>query len=247
MEFSNKPSKFIISEYLSYKDIGQPFESHINHEKYAKALLEIAEIYGDEIITNTISEIRKTFDRVIEKLGVDDICSKTSKSLTWIIWDVSKQYYMYKNPEASNSDYYDNTNPLTSSDKQTEIINRQLGFEIFHNDRNFIFLNGLNTLTMPSLNKGEILSLIEGLIQQNSGRYNYLSSYQYAIIGKAITDHIMDGRINILQDWFILGEKEKAWKEKMGWKAHFDDLQKKFEPFYKLFDKKKDNENEGEE
>jgi hypothetical protein len=170
----------IYHEFLSYK--GSTFykeESsiryyydHISCQKYSSALKQIVSLYGESNLHNLASRLLNEFNSCMEKL--DCMPSEVGKNQSWVYWDIAKQFYLFNHPEESNKNYKIE-NPFVSTDKQSEIVERHIGWEIYTYNK-FRFLNS-------SLTNCENSSINNELLMDE--RIN-LHSYEYYALGKAI-------------------------------------------------------------
>ena len=115
---------------LDYSDVrGSPGNIRDSGRRYAEALS------GQDplAIEALVSKIRKEMEAATQALGIP--ISAAGRSQSWAYWDVGKQLYMQQNPTQSNTDKYRLANPLTDSQIQKEIIQRQIGYEISRKDR----------------------------------------------------------------------------------------------------------------
>ncbi|OGH94935.1 MAG: hypothetical protein A2538_04570 [Candidatus Magasanikbacteria bacterium RIFOXYD2_FULL_41_14] len=137
-------------QYLSYGDVYDENEKkgvwqHTHdqsgnltgsYHNYSRELYDILKLKSKrERFEKTVAKLRAYFDDAVKKIGLTDI-DKTSKSNTWISWDIAKQSYLVKHPEGSNQNYElaDPLNPDSSENKKIlqEIADRHIGYEFYH-------------------------------------------------------------------------------------------------------------------
>ncbi len=133
------PTKDILHEYLAYQDTfvsdidkKSMLERTIKSEsanKYAKALQEIISTNPKEKIELIVSDMLTEAYDILKKIGV--IGSPFLNSKTWAMWDIGKQYYFATHPDEADK-RYEIVDPLKSSEKITEIVDRHIGWEVYH-------------------------------------------------------------------------------------------------------------------
>jgi hypothetical protein len=97
--------------------------------EYAKELQTLLRTkWGKDILNSKVSEIRKTYQELLNKLNIND--SAYWKQDTWIYWDIAKQLHLSKNPSKSDPSKYSLWNPLTDNKISQDIIDRHLWWEI---------------------------------------------------------------------------------------------------------------------
>jgi len=138
------------AQYLSYGDVYDDDEKkgvwqHTHdqsgdligsYHNYSRELYDILKLKSKrERFEKTVAKLRAYFDDAVKKIGLTDV-DKTSKSNTWISWDIAKQSYLVKHPEGSNQNYElaDPLNPDSSENKKIlqDIADRHIGYEFYH-------------------------------------------------------------------------------------------------------------------
>ncbi|MEA5461684.1 hypothetical protein VB796_21630 [Arcicella sp. LKC2W] len=108
--------------------------AHESSPQYAYSLKELFEKYSEY----RIHELAKSLHNdLLSKIKFFEIISEYGLSLSWVYWDIAKQYYFYKNPHLQKSPIlYPPKNPMEDKNIQEEIVLRQLGWEIFRQREN---------------------------------------------------------------------------------------------------------------
>ena len=70
--------------------------------------------------------------------------SAYGSSMSWTYWDMAKQYYFFSNPQEQKSILYRVANPMENKTLQTEIVCRQMGWELYHNEMRASILDKLS-------------------------------------------------------------------------------------------------------
>ena len=128
----------ILERDLAYQDIDmlpeqkesykQWVHSSDSAKKYAESLINASGSGGVESIRTQAREIRDQMLSEANRIGVP--MSAHGKSLSWVMWDIGKQYHFFTNPE-QNDPRYELGNPLQSESKREEILNRHIGWEAY--------------------------------------------------------------------------------------------------------------------
>lgn len=128
----------IAERYLSYQDAELPEDTKAkmlewsktqdNPKKYAEAIEQMAHKENLDQLQKRAGALRDKMLEQSKKLGIP--VSHHGKSISWVMWDLGKQYRYFIHPEESGEGY-EIDNPLTSEKKQQEIINRHLGWEAY--------------------------------------------------------------------------------------------------------------------
>lgn len=180
----------IIESYFCYNDspeIGNEEKENILKNatesksalKYAKILLELENegkldelmVIVNNIYQNTLSDLYN-YD-----IGI----SPYSSSKSWVIWDIAKQFYYYKYPTMADKTKYKIANPLTDENKQNEILDRRIGWEIYSKMSTGELDKFLIKFKEPIYRKRMVEFMIE-----KPNKYNTLSSYKLAELGKNV-------------------------------------------------------------
>lgn len=139
-------SEDIIYDYLSYQDISTNADEKKNMleyslgnksaEKYAEALEDMIKENSKEDVENLARDMKQKAKDILKKAGVR--VSSFLESNTWAMWDLGKQFYFFNHQDEADKKYTI-ANPMKSPEKITEIIDRQIGWEIYHSrDKSFI-------------------------------------------------------------------------------------------------------------
>lgn len=129
----------IVTEYLAYQDIPASadekkamLEYSLKPEspgmKYAESLQEILEVSPKEQIEGVASHMVTEAKGILNKYGIRG--SNYLKSKTWAMWDIGKQYHYFTHPDETDKKY-SIANPLKSHEKIQEMIDRQVGWEVY--------------------------------------------------------------------------------------------------------------------
>ncbi len=132
----------VISEYLAYQDAPESDEMTADEKKtmlgwsmknesagrYAESLQEVFEEYPRKSVEGLAYRMVSEAKDILKRLGVSQ--SKYIDSTTWAMWDIGKQFYYVGHPKESN-EKYDIADPFQSPEKITEMINRQVGWEVY--------------------------------------------------------------------------------------------------------------------
>src|SRR4030042_879965 len=142
----------LLSDYLSFQDVDLEKEtkewilsqnlSSGNAKKYADSLMELAEKYNLENIKEKAGELVASTSDLLKKIGIKP--SEFARSQTWAIWDMAKQQFYLSHPDKVDSKY-SIEDPMSSKNKQLEISDRHLGWEVYaaYQSGNHSFLNKL--------------------------------------------------------------------------------------------------------
>ena len=107
--------------------------------------------------------------------------SPYSISQSWVFWDIAKQLYYLENPNETDRKKYRLANPLTDEEKQTEILDRHIGWEIFSKMTTGELDKFLNKFQEPIYRKRFVEFMIK---KPNSSKT--LPSYELTELGKNI-------------------------------------------------------------
>lgn len=165
----------IIKKYFTYKDSAELNEEEKeiierntlksdSAKKYAKILLELER---EKKLSDVEKVSREIFVKTLTELGEYEIDSLPfTYSTSWAMWDVAKQLYYLEHPEESSKEY-NLENPLESEDKQQEIINRHIGWEVFTQMGTQNLDKFLNKIRDPVYGKRVINVMIEKTNNEN--------------------------------------------------------------------------------
>ncbi len=128
----------VLEQDLSYQDIEMPEDqkrsmldwsrSSDSAKKYAESLGTAANTEGLEGVRRTARVLLDTMLSEANRLGIP--VSPFGKSISWAMWDIGKQHHFFTHQEENNPGY-EIGNPLESSEKKDEIVNRHLGWEAY--------------------------------------------------------------------------------------------------------------------
>ena len=139
-----KNIKNLIINYLSYQDanvseeekeamLAKGLDSE-SSKKYAISLNDIFEEYGSYDVQRLVQSLHYEF---LNKIKFFEVLSAYGLSLSWVYWDIAKQYYFYKKPHLQQSPIlYPPSNPMEDQGLQREIVLRQLGWEVYLERKN---------------------------------------------------------------------------------------------------------------
>ena len=104
--------------------------------KYAQSLKELFAAHGEMEVEELAQELQEKCVEIIERSGLT--ASISYKSPSWAYWDLAKQFYFFTHKSEASPDYVI-ADPYESPGKHDEIIDRQLGFELFKaRDKSFL-------------------------------------------------------------------------------------------------------------
>ncbi|MBV9349606.1 MAG: hypothetical protein JO026_02545, partial [Patescibacteria group bacterium] len=209
LESPSPASSDLLGKYLSYQDAPLPTaekeralqanRSSPAAKRYAR-VLRLMELKGDhgkpleagqkselEAALELAKSLRKAFR--IETLKNGLVVSPFGKSESWVMWDIAKQKYYFSHPE-ERREGYEVADPLTSEDKQEEIVNRQLGFEVYQAFRRRTLPEALRR----RIEENPPLAAARSLLQGAPNASGSLSSKDLAALGK----YFRTGSINEL-------------------------------------------------
>lgn len=147
--------------------------------KYAKIIWELENENKLEELMNIVNNI---YSNTLSDLYNYDIgISKYSSSKSWAIWDIVKQIYYSKYPSMTDKTKYKIANPLNDEDKQNEILDRRIGWEIYSKMTTGEIDKFLIKFKEPIYRKRMVEFMIE-----KPNKYNTLSSYKLAELGKNV-------------------------------------------------------------
>lgn len=180
----------IIKNYFSYNDspeIGEEEKENILKNalesksafKYAKILFELEKEDKLEQLKEIVNKIY--LNTLSDLYNYDIEISAYSSSKSWVIWDIAKQLYYYKYPSMTDKTKYKIANPLIDENKQNEIIDRRIGWEIYSKMSTGELDKFLIKFKEPIYRKRMVEFMIE-----KPNKYNTLPSYKLAELGKNV-------------------------------------------------------------
>jgi len=147
--------------------------------KYAMVLWEL-EKNGKLGLVESISQ--KIYGNTLTDLYKYDIgISAYSISQSWAIWDVAKQIYYLNHPAETKRDKYRLADPLIDEDKQIEIQDRHIGYEIYSK----MTTGELDEFLAKFQNLIYRKRMVEFMIEKPNDK-NTLASYKLAELGKNV-------------------------------------------------------------
>jgi hypothetical protein len=128
----------IIKNEFAYQDVELSEEtkkkaldwssSQENSKKYAEAFsLMLRKRSLEEIEKISYTMVEKC-NQILDNLGIK--AGPYSKSRTWAMWDIAKQFYFLTHQEEADKKYTIG-HPIDSTEKQKEIIDRHVGWEVY--------------------------------------------------------------------------------------------------------------------
>jgi len=102
-------------------------------------------------------------------------------SQSWAFWDIAKQIYFLNNPSLTDRNKYRLANPLSDEDKQREIEDRHIGWEVYSKLTSGDLDSFLNKFQDPIYRKRMVEFMIE-----KPNKNGMLSSNKLAELGKNI-------------------------------------------------------------
>lgn len=180
----------IIQKYFCYIDspeIEEVEKSRILKNAIAsKSALRYAKILWDFKKEGKFEEVEVTSqkiygDTLTDLYNYDIGISPYSLSKSWAIWDVAKQLFYIKNPSQTNKTRYKIANPLVDEEKQIEILDRHIGWEIYSK----LTTGELDTFLSRFKNPIYRKRMVEFMIEKPNVT-NTLSSYKLAELGKNV-------------------------------------------------------------
>lgn len=178
----------LLENYLSYKDtdFGEDVKKNMfrynlssdSADKYSEELVDLADSVGMNTIENLAQQMITECSDVLIRLGVTP--SPYAKSKTWAIWDISKQFYYLNHPNQADSRYLV-ADPIHSIEKQKEIVDRHIGWEVYDayngkKERGFLKI----------IEGGPRNSDIMNLLNKNPKSNGTLSSADLALLGSLL-------------------------------------------------------------
>lgn len=159
------------------------FEISDNEKNYARALSRIIEEYNETRLREVVSTIHQRFSEIYKQLFPTTPLNPFSKSKSWIAWDVAKQYYLWRVPEAAGAGYR-LANPMEDEQLQQEIIERHLGWELFKKfkDRTKQILPSVDFLA-EKYNANTQAQRLREILQKDEGA---ISSKEFTEAGRLI-------------------------------------------------------------
>lgn len=145
-------------------------------EKYAHALREAFIRYGTEYVDQVANEIKESAIDFLDSAGIN--YSKYTNSRSWVLWDMARQYHYLLNPRQAPRRYRI-ADPLTDQVRYQEIIDRQIGWEVYNTPNKLPLLNRIQD---PGLREE-----IEGLLGK---RTRGISAPQAALLGRKIQEAV---------------------------------------------------------
>lgn len=177
----------VYKNFLSYKgtrtyhlrNLEEEFRNYGNNscQKYSQSLKKLAALYGEDHLKDLVrNNIRRRFMEKMKHTKCPP--SEYGKNDTWIYWDLAKQYYYFMNPEESNPNKYDLADPVTSEKLQEEMIERHVGWEIFHPNRKYF----IEMIDRKGFDDPEVLQYFINPIKSDQR----LNSRQYQELGELL-------------------------------------------------------------
>ncbi len=182
--------KEIILKYFIYND-----SSDLSDEEKEKIKLKVlnsdksmklARVIWNLTQSNKINEFediaKKIYSNVLTDLHNFNIgIQPYSLSLSWSYWELAKNIYYSENPNEADRKNYNLLNPLTNIEKQVEIQDRQIGWEVYNKMIQGKLDDFLNNIKNPIFRK----RLIEFMIEKPKEN-GTLPSYKLAELGKNV-------------------------------------------------------------
>ncbi len=176
-------------ELLSYADVisGEELEKAVaanaSKEGYKQTLIDLMQEHGKKEVMSQAAELRKKCLDTLKELGIEP--TKYGESISWALWDITKQSYLAKHPEESDGSKYKLGYPLAQDQNGAEllqeIIDRHVGWEIMskHDGEENAPIN----LSTEATN--EILKILNESERNESGQ---LHSYDLAKVGRVVRE-----------------------------------------------------------
>lgn len=182
-EFTAEQVKFIVETFGYGNDrskaavrsgLGNPNSSTT---KYARVLIGFPIKNGANAVVRLARVLQGLFQSEMSKLHLE--ASAFGLSLSWAAWDVCKQYYFTKHPDESGPGY-PVENPFSGRELQSQMINRQIGWELYRVYKDTAFL----ALDEDHPHREEI----EHIFEQRRKANGELSAKDYAEVGRLARD-----------------------------------------------------------
>lgn len=139
---ANLSTEEIVRECLSYRDAPDTSEKEKedlfrrtldffpdSSRAYAEGLRMLVATHGAEKVSIATGRMLAACHEVLGRLQIE--VSSRARSRTWACWDMGKQYHYLHHPQKANPDY-SIEDPLSSSKKFQEIVDRHVGWELFN-------------------------------------------------------------------------------------------------------------------
>lgn len=191
------PNK-VIEDYFGYTDVidqlramGAPVgtkEEEIEKRKknpttwkYASGLEKVISEQGKERVDEIIKEMIDNCLKRIREYGIEP--SPNTLSKTWAAWDIGKQNYFFTHQNEADKRYLI-ADPL-SPEKQNEIVNRHIGWEVYEN-----YIGSKSSekeyMDVKKLESHPQFKEIEQLLKKSPKKDGQLSSLDLAKLGSFI-------------------------------------------------------------
>jgi hypothetical protein len=183
----------LLVDYLSYQDAElspEQKERTIEANRQSKSALLYANSLGALETKHSLQEIESKAVSMIEECSdilhkIDIQGSPYLTSMTWPMWDMSKQFYYWLELDKSdNTTKYTKGDPLVDKEKTEEIVNRHVGWEAYesYKKKERLFVNFVMGLPM------DVRKQIQALLNKKSKENGTLSSYDLAILGEFLRE-----------------------------------------------------------
>lgn len=132
--------KFLRYPHQSDSKIDELLETSESYYTYAKSLVELIQQYWEEKITALANSMRSQYDDFIKKTyNTSDTNAFDQNGLGRAYYDIAKQYYFFSHTEThadQKASWYAIENPITSSSKQKEIVDRMCWWNayVYHSE-----------------------------------------------------------------------------------------------------------------
>lgn len=189
-ESSEEKINQIILDFFTYKDSHELSDEEKEIIEMNTLKSESAKRYANIIFKlekeNKLEEVKRVskeiFAKTITKLNEYEVEPLPfTYSLSWAIWDIVKQIYYLENPQET-TDKYILENPLESEEKQQEIIDRHIGWEVYTQMCSENLNNFLNKIRDPVFGK----RVINVMIDKTNDGDKRMPSYKLSELGKNV-------------------------------------------------------------
>ena len=199
-DFSPKEVQDAAIDYLSYKDrdmdpvllaeVNRMQEEKVragefypSQERYAQVLLRLQKEHGAGKVDQLANSLHGQCVGFLRNLNLKKMESYTT-SKSWAYWDIAKQMYYFEQKKADAG--YRIADPFEDAEKQQEIVNRHIGWEIFENGRgkNRLDTEVFKHILENSEHADEIIALMRKQPKENQD----LASKDLARLGQLVRE-----------------------------------------------------------
>ena len=175
----------LLKAYLSYQDAPLPPDVKAetlqytvedqSAKKYAMSLVDMSSTHTIQTLERAARAMTDECINTLHRLGIQP--SPYGESVTWAMWDMSKQFYFFTHPGENDSNYSVG-DPLIDQTKYEEIVDRHVGWEAFaayngNEERDFV----------GQIHNPEIRTQVTSYLDRTPKENGTLSSKELAELG----------------------------------------------------------------